>query len=37
MLKTIKGNFERDKEFIDYFEEIYKLDGVVSRALFHAG
>ena len=37
MLKTIKGNFERDKDLSDHFEEIYKLDRVVSRALFHAG
>jgi len=34
MLKTIKGNFERDRALNDYFEEIYKLDRVVSRAMF---
>lgn len=36
MLKTIKENFERDKALNDHFEEIYKLDRVVSRALFYA-
>ncbi len=36
MLKTIKENFERDKALNDHFEEIYKLDRVVSRALFHS-
>ena len=34
MLKTIKGNFDRDKALSDHFQDIYKLDRVVSRAIF---
>jgi len=37
MLKIIKDNFEWDRFFNNRFEEIYKLERVVSRALFYAG
>ena len=34
MLKTIKSNFERDPVLNEHFQDIYKLDRIVSKAIF---
>ncbi len=34
MIKTIKGNFDRDPKLNDYFEDIYHLDRELSKKLY---
>lgn len=34
MIKTIKGNFDRDPKLNDYFEDIFHLDRELSKKLY---